>query len=432
MKRRTFIGNFAAVAAFPSLGATVETLKSSAERFADFKVLSPPVIQNPTENSFSVSWRVGGKATGWVEWGTIPELGHRVRPAHHGLMGMSDYSLSARVTDLPEGADIFYRVVTMPIHYNNAYSIEKGAPIVGETRRLRLPRASAKTCSLVMVNDTHDHTGTVAALARRVNEIDPDVLIWNGDACDTFDHPEQVARICLSPGQHDTDPAAGGWASTRPLFFTLGNHDARGASARSMPEALTPWPDSPTDPNGLVTTPVSGGRYCFAKRIGPVALICLDTGEDKPDARDVWGGMAAYEPYREAQKTWLIEALKRPEIASAPYLLTICHIPLRGLPEQNDGMGETGYAGYSGFGQRLWMSSLIEAGCQMILSGHTHRHRIDIPDEQYPLYQVVGGGPKEEQARLVRIQADHERLRVMVEDLEKQVVSEVILHPRKL
>jgi acid phosphatase type 7 len=430
MKRRTFLGNFAAVAALPSLGAAVGPSKTPAARFADFKVLSPPVIQNPTDTSFSVSWRVGGRSTGWVEWGTTPELGNLVRPAHHGLMGMSDYSLSARVTGIPRDSDVFYRVVTMPVHYNNAYSIDKGTPIVGETRRLRLPRASAKTCSLVMVNDTHDHAGTVAALARRLNEIDPDALIWNGDACDTFDHPEQVARICLSPGQDAADPAAGGWASTRPLFFTLGNHDARGESARSMPEALTPWPDSPADPTGLVTTPVSGGRYCFSKRVGPVALICLDTGEDKPDARDVWGGMAAYEPYRVAQKEWLIETLKRPEITSAPYLLTFCHIPLRGLPGQNDGMGETGYAGYSGFGQQLWMDSLIKAGCQMILSGHTHRHRIDLPDDQYPLHQVVGGGPREEQARLIRLHADADQLRVTVEDLGQQVVNEVTLHPR--
>ncbi|HIL71419.1 MAG TPA: hypothetical protein EYG38_16415, partial [Verrucomicrobia bacterium] len=222
MKRRTFIGSFAAVAALPRIGAVAETTKTSTNHFKNFKVLSPPVVQNPTETSFSVSWRVGGRAAGWVEWGTTKELGKRAKPAHHGLMGMSEHSLSARITDIPENADIYYRVVTLPVHYNNAYSIEQGTAILSEIRRVRLPKAAATTCSLVMVNDTHDHEKTIAALASRVNEINPDALIWNGDACNTFDNPEQVARICLTPGQKALDPASGGWASTRPLFFTLG------------------------------------------------------------------------------------------------------------------------------------------------------------------------------------------------------------------
>lgn len=430
MKRREFLGNVAAVAALPTVGTAAVAAGNSGSRFDRFKVLSPPVVQNPSENAFSVSWRVNGRATGWVEWGTTRELGQVVKPAHHGLMGMSDVALSARITDVPEGAAVYYRVVTMPVHYNNAYSIEKGTPIRGEIRQLKLPRANTESCSLVMVNDTHDHVNTVAALATRVESINPDALIWNGDACDTFDSPEQLARICLSPGQGETDPTAGGWASTRPLFFTFGNHDARGESARVLTEVLTPWPGDSLDPNNLTTSPAVGGRYCFAKRIGPVALICLDTGEDKPDVRDVWGGMAAYEPYREAQKAWLIEALKQPSIAKAPYLLTFCHIPLRGLPGQNDGMGETGYAGFSGFGQKLWMETLIDAGCQMVLSGHTHRSRIDEPNEQFPLHQVVGGGPREAQARLVRIQADRRRLQLTIENLKRDVVGEVTLKPR--
>lgn len=430
MKRRTFIGRFAAVAALPTVSGAADKTASTASPFETFKVLSPPVAQNPTETSFNVSWRVGGKAAGWVEWGTTPELGNVARPAHHGLMSMSEHVLSARVADIPDGADVFYRTVTMPVHYENAYSIHRGTPVRGEIRQIKLPRASAPDCSLVMVNDTHDHEETIAKLATRIEHLNPDAIVWNGDACDTFDSPEQTARICLSPGQNPDDPASGGWASTRPLFFTLGNHDARGQSARIMPEALLPWPTDDADPNGLATTPVTGGRYCFAKRVGPIGMICLDTGEDKPDVRDVWGGMAAYEPYRAAQQEWLQKALQQPEIKSAPYLLTFCHIPLRGLPGQNDGMGETGYAGYSGFGQKLWLQTLINAGCQMVLSGHTHRHRIDEPGREHPLYQVVGGGPKENQARLIRIEANKEELRLTVENLQQEVVNKVTLRPR--
>ncbi len=431
MKRRTFISSLAAAGAASSLSSAAEK-KAASDQAKPFEVLSPPVIQNPTDDSFSVAWMISDTATGWVEWGTTKELGNVVKSAHHGLMGLSDYALSASVTGLPKGASIYYRIVTMPVHYKDAYSIKKGDPILGEIRKLNLPQQTADHCSLAMVSDTHDHEKTVSALATRINQINPDAVLWNGDAANSFNTPQQTARICLTPGQKADHPSSGGWASTRPLFFTLGNHDARGQAARALPEIMTPWPMDQGDPAGIAPTAYGAGRYCFVKRIGPLAIVCLDTGEDKPDSRDVWGGMAAYEPYREAQKEWLVQALKQPEIASAPYLVTFCHIPLRGRKGHNDGMGEKGYAGFSGFGQKLWMQTLIDAGCQMVVSGHTHKHRIDEPNKEFPLYQIVGGGPKESQACLIQIQADEKNLQLTIENLAQEKVGEVTLKPRQL
>jgi predicted phosphodiesterase len=434
MKRRAFISSLSAASALPVL-STAATDKKNAESpvstIKNFRVLSPPVVQNPTETGFSVAWMVGGSSTGWVEWGSTRELGHTAKPAHHGLMSMSEYALSARISGIPAGSEVYYRVVTVPVHYKNAYAIERGEPIHGEIRRVRLLAADADFCSLAMVNDTHEHEKTIRALAARIDTLNPEGVIWNGDTCNVFYNPEMMAHTCLTPGRADNDLTAGGWASTRPLFFVPGNHDARGSAARTLPEALTPWAMESGDPEGLATAPQGGGRYCFARRMGPIALIGLDTGEDKPDVRDVFGGMAAYEPYRAAQREWLIKALKQPEIASAPHLIAFCHIPLRGLPGKNDGTSPTGYASYSGFGQKLWMKPLVDAGCQMILSGHTHSHRIDKPTEQFPLYQVVGGGPAENQATLIHVQADKKELRLVVENLAQKKLDGLTLPPRK-
>ncbi len=163
MKRRTFISSLAAAGA-ASLSSAAEK-KAASDQAKPFEVLSPPVIQNPTDDSFSVAWMISGTATGWVEWGTTKKLGNVVKSAHHGLMGLSDYALSASVTGLPKGASIYYRVVTMPVHYKDAYSIKKGDPILGEIRKLNLPQQTADHCSLAMVSDTHDHEKTVSALA---------------------------------------------------------------------------------------------------------------------------------------------------------------------------------------------------------------------------------------------------------------------------
>src|SRR5690606_5327124 len=134
--------------------------------------------------------------------------------------------------------------------------------------------------------------------------------------------------------------------------------------------------------------------YNFAIRLGPIALVGLDTGEDKPDAHPVFAGTAAFEPYRELQAAWLKSAVQRPEIAEAPIRIAVCHIPLRGGRGENDGTTLEGFASYSGFGAELWMPTLVQARFAAVISGHTHRHRIDDATESDPVMQVVGGGPQ--------------------------------------
>jgi len=250
MKRRKFISGIALAGATPALIST-QSASAAPEKttsLKDTKAVSPPVVQNPTETSFSVSWMINGTATGWVEWGTTEKLGNIARPAHHGLAAMSDYALSARVEGVPAGSDVFYRVVTKAVHYKNAYAIEQGEPILGEIRKLTLPKAKQDTCHLAVVNDTHDHADTIAKLAERIDAVNPDAIIWNGDVYNQISSNQDMARISLTPGQKKTDPASGGWASIRPLMFTPGNHDARGEAARTVPEALIPWPMADDEP----------------------------------------------------------------------------------------------------------------------------------------------------------------------------------------
>ena len=141
--------------------------------------------------------------------------------------------------------------------------------------------------------------------------------------------------------------------------------------------------------------------------------------------------MVQFEPYKKAQAKWLQSVLKREEIASAPFLVVACHIPLRGLPSHNDGQSLKGYAWYSGIGQALWADMLIEAGCQMVISGHTHSSRVDEPTKEFPFYQLVGGGPKPKQATLTRLEATADRLTIIIENLEQKELHRMELQPRK-
>jgi predicted phosphodiesterase len=251
--------------------------------------------------------------------------------------------------------------------------------------------AASDAATFAVLNDTHEKEPTLAALTAMLAKDPPDVTVYNGDVFDDVRDDDQVVRCVLRP-------AGAAYASERAVLFVPGNHDHRGVAARGLHRAFTPWPGQPGVPR------------CFAVRVGPVALVGLDTGEDKPDHHPAWAGLAAFEPYRAAQRDWLAAALDRREIASAPYLVVCCHIPLVGRPGDNPGDTLEGYAAYCRHAQQLWHPLLAAARAHVVISGHTHRHRYDAPDGDRPYAQLVGGGPQLDRATIIRGRADAGRL----------------------
>ena len=378
--------------------------------------LSPPVVQQATTTGFTVSIEVSRLCIGRVEWGWAADALTNVAVAtHHGLVDANDRCLVIPVhfaESATPGRPVFYRVVAQTLDYANAYKLTRGTPVSTAVRKLLLPHAQQEKTVLAVVNDTHENQETLAALTSRLEFTNPDLLIWNGDTCNDFDGRDNPAAILLRPGASGNAPSDGGWASTRSLFVVPGNHDVRGEQAREVVSILAagPHPQLP---------------YNTAMRIGPLALIGLDTGEDKPDKHPVFAGTAAYEPHRARQAVWLKEQLSRPEIADAPFKVAFCHIPLRGLAGQPDGTTLEGYARFSGQGAKLWLPQLTAAGFRAVVSGHTHQWRSDKPTTDLPISQIVGGGPKPSTATLIVIEATAKQLTIRIEDLAgKPLVTE--------
>ncbi len=354
-------------------------------------IASPPVVQNPRPRSFGVSVAVNGLATAWVEYGfSEDDLRFTANASHHGLIQADDQVLHVRINHsdaLPTDRPVFYRVVVQSLKYISAYQLERGETQTTKTYALRLPDRAAKQLRLISINDTHENLETITRLHAEIEELAPDVLIWNGDTCNDFNAPKATEQILLNPA----NDLALSWASTRPLLFSNGNHDVRGERAREAARSFVGCPESQELP------------YNQALRFGPLAIVTLDTGEDKPDRHPVFAGTAAYEPYRQQQAAWLRQVVMQPHIRAAPLKIATSHIPLRGLKGHNDGTTLDGYAYYSGFGAKLWLPTLKEAGFQAVLSGHMHRDRLDDATDDMPVSQFVGGGPKPEQATLTVI-----------------------------
>ncbi|PCJ52981.1 MAG: hypothetical protein COA79_23160 [Planctomycetota bacterium] len=377
---------------------------------------SPPVVQNPTANRFSVSWCVSGLATGWVEWGYDESLGNKAVSSHHGLIATDENFLSVPVVGIDENCRVYYRTATVAVKYHTAYEIEQGEVIYSNIYQIILPNRSADTFSMTVVNDTHEATAILKLFVKRVQEIKPDFHMWNGDACHSFNSHDQLGQVVLNPSDESDFSRSGGWAAERPLLYTLGNHERRGSHARSLCKAITPW----TYEMSSLIKKVS--QYYFVVRHGPVALVCLDSGEDKPDNREVFGNMADYEAYRKEQRDWLAVILKDPSVTSAKYIIAFVHIPLRPIDGANDGCRNEGYAFYSGECNKLWTKLLLEAGCQLIVSGHQHQVEYHPADDNYPINQLVGGGDKMEDAALIYLEATTKSLVLRVEDINQKIL----------
>ncbi|PQO43226.1 purple acid phosphatase family protein [Blastopirellula marina] len=412
--RRDFITKLStlAVGAGALAGVTAAApAAEAAESDAPLKA-GPPVLQNPTSTSMAVAWSVDQAATGFVEYGETPELGSKAYAPENGLNPLNSRFLQARITGLTPGNKIYYRTVTTPIQFANAYKIVAGEPIQGEVYEFRTPSAEPTAASFAVLNDTHEKLEVLQAATGQLAAEPADLTVWNGDIFNDIRSDDQIIAQVLRP-------ADAPFAAQRPVLYTSGNHDVRGVHARALSQAMIEWPDQ----KGL-------GRN-FAVRQGPLALVGLDTGEDKPDAHPVFAGLANFEPYREAQGAWLAEALQRADIATAPYLVVFCHIPLWGRPGDNPGDTLEGYASYCRQAQRAWHPHLAKAGAQLLVCGHTHRFRYDEPNDQRAYGQIVGGGPSLSGGTIIRGKADEKTLTVTATSLDGKGLGEWRIPPRQ-
>ncbi|MFC0672831.1 metallophosphoesterase family protein [Brachybacterium hainanense] len=363
---------------------------------------SPPVVMAPREDGFEVVWAVRERALGQVE--IVPADAPGAEPL---LIGEDRYGF------VPQGAEVLrVRVEGLEPGRLHLLRTRTRAAVDGrcETspwREVRTLDPAADTARFVQWNDTHQHPDTLALLDERSPRAD--VLFWNGDVCNNWTDPAQLVPTILSPAGRDI-------TAGRPLAFSWGNHDVRGPFAHRLPEVVATPQDQPY----------------YALRIGPLAVIVLSTGEDKPDSHPSFEGRAAFAASRARQARWLSRQIREPGFADAPYRLVVCHMPLRWLVEEE--LGEEDYATgrwdeFSRASRELWHEHLVAWGAQVVLSGHTHVPALVDPAPGFPYAQVTGGGNTPEEATCIEGDAGPGQLRIAVRDLEGTVLHELRLAP---
>ena len=181
-------------------------------------------------------------------------------------------------------------------------------------------------------------------------------------------------------------------------LFCPGNHDLRGMANRHLERV---W--MYRQPEERLSRDWDLGRN-FAVRMGDIALIGLDTAEDKQDTNPLFAGLYNSQEYRKAQTEWLKHALKQKDIASAPHIVAFCHIPLFDddpthnpgdvAPADKDPAYTKDFALWQRTCANMWTPLLQKAGCRVIITAHMHKYRFDAPTGSRKWAQIVGGGPK--------------------------------------
>ena len=139
----------------------------------------------------------------------------------------------------------------------------------------------------------------------------------------------------------------------------------------------------------------------FVQRIGDIALVGLDTGEDKQDTNPRMGGIFRMTKYRELQTRWLAEAIETPTVKTAKFKVAFCHIPLFDpnpkenpgdvLPDDDDPRYKHPWAAWQRTCANMWGPLFAKAGVQLVCTGHQHRYRYDAPSAERPWTHIVGG-----------------------------------------
>ena len=347
-----------------------------------------------------VAFAVTADASGWVEYSTSPDMSGAVR-AYSGGAGLMDVNPSValvRLRNLRPATKYYYRVGADRISFNGGYKMKNLGPETDAKVHSFTTLGEGNTGSFCVINDTHNRKPALAAVLAKVRELSPAAVIWNGDASNTSETIETAMDIFVH-----THPDFPEYAADTPYMFINGNHDFRGRFNRHLRDLMM-----------FRESAERGGEFAelgrnFVQRLGDIALIGLDTGEDKLDNDPRFAGIFRMKEYRELQARWLAEAVETPAVRTAKFKVAFCHIPLFDPnPALNPGDVSVfspeaknyspDFAAWQRGCAKLWGPSLEKAGVNLVITAHQHRFRYDPPAAGRPWAHMVGGGPHMEKS----------------------------------
>lgn len=366
-----------------------------------FKINHAPFVQNVTENSAIITWSTNKPAVSWVEIAPDDKSDFyavsrdKYFDAPLGRKKISKVH-SIKIDGLQKATKYRYRIFSQEIKGAGYTSLDTGHIAASRVYQRAAPTfktldPSKKEVKFAILNDIHSDNKLLANLLNGRGK-DYDFILLNGDMCSSAISSDNCFKGFLDTISENT-------YSSVPIVFVRGNHETRGVYAQNIQEIFK---------NGETTY--------FTFRVGPVAFIALDSGEDKPDNDIEYFDNNLFDAFRTKQALWLEGALKNELVQNAPIKIGFIHIPFGSVSKTKHGENEV---------RNKFAPLLNKKGVDLFFSGHFHRHEAYKPNEILDIPNIVNSNKE-----IVEVTADAEKIEVKIFDDKGGLVHEYSFKPK--
>lgn len=384
-------------------GALVLCLASPSTAFAQsepYKIFDtrPVITEGPylvasSATATTIVWMTDTPSHSLVRYakGSVTDAAGLVQTLEPQVDGLVPVGLRhvVHLTGLEPGTTYSYQVVSTRVVKLKAYWPDKGLAAESPIHNFKTLDPAAPRVAFSVVTDTHEDVGRINRLMKMIDWTSREFLVHTGDAFHWIDSEDQLFRAWLTP-------TTAALAHARPLMFARGNHELRGPFARQL----------------FNYVPNVDGRFYFARDAGPVHLLVLDSGEDKPDDTNVYARLNRTTSYRDEEFRWLeAHVMSAPRVSSAPFRVVVMHQPRWGWLAEGNGR---------------WIDLANRAKVDLIIAGHNHRFSYTPPGTDGQIYHLVVVG----QDQVADVEATATTLRVIVKGTDGATVHELVI-PRR-
>lgn len=321
-----------------------------------------PYLQGLTYSDVYVYFTTSQKGFSWIDLRPVGKRAYtRCVTIDDGLIEANNTKNAIRLQKLLPNTSYEYRLVSVPIK-----QFRLSQSIYGDT--IRTPWYTFKTldplansCSFITTSDIHDDAKKYERLLSYMPLDKVDMVFLLGDILSHFSREGQ-------PYTSFIDVSVEKFAKEKPFVLVRGNHDTRGALARTYPD--------------YIYRPHN--HFYGTYQLGNVFIVMLDNGEDKPDTHHDYSGITAFDDYRAKQLEWLKEVVQTDAYKNAEKRIVLTHIPPMPRGESARASVHAGDVLY-----REYLPILNAAHVDLMIAGHTHRFMLieprNNPNYQFPV-----------------------------------------------
>ena len=347
-------------------------------------ITMPPLLLDMSSTSVVVEWMTDSPGDERVRYGD-GRLDHEIVPQQDGLIPVG--AMHRVVIDgLLPGHTYQYQVSSRRVVALKPYWPDMGRTVQSPVYSFTTFDPAKKSASFAVITDTHEDVDRIRGLMDMIHREPVDFVAHDGDGVNYGVSENQLKDRFL-------EPMSTGLQGRVPLVYARGNHEYRGEFARSLGGYLHAQDD----------------KYFFTRDEGPLHLVVVDTGEDKPDDTSVYAGLNDLRDYRSEEFAWLRKTFAQENrTTTAPFTVVLGHQPDWGWL---DGHGEQ------------WTQLANRAHIDLFIAGHEHVFQYIRPGERGNDFPILVVG----QDQVARVQVSDTELKVVVTDRAGRLVDEFSL-----